>query len=37
MTTAQTAVRVSTSAAARINAITSNEATNKLLRLSVEG
>ncbi len=37
MTTEQTPVRVSTTAAARINAITATEATNKLLRLSVEG
>ena len=37
MTSEQHPVRVSTSAAARINAITATEATNKLLRLSVEG
>ena len=37
MTTEQNFVRVSTSAAERINAITAAEATNKLLRLSVEG
>jgi iron-sulfur cluster assembly accessory protein len=37
MTTAQDQLRVSTSAAARINAITAGETSNKLLRLSVEG
>ena len=37
MTTEQNSVRVSTSAAERINAITAAEARNKLLRLSVEG
>jgi iron-sulfur cluster insertion protein len=37
MTTATPAVRVSTSAAARINAITATEEANKLLRISVEG
>ena len=37
MTTANSPVRVSSTAAARINAITAAEAANKLLRLSVEG
>lgn len=37
MTTENTPVRVSSTAAARINAITASEAANKLLRLSVEG
>lgn len=37
MTNEPNTVRVSTSAAARINAITATEATNKLLRISVEG
>lgn len=37
MTTAQSPVRVSSTAAARINAITASEADNKLLRVSVEG
>jgi iron-sulfur cluster insertion protein len=37
MTTATPDVRVSTSAAARINAITATEEANKLLRISVEG
>jgi len=37
MTTQQANVRVSSSAAARINAITASEALNKMLRLSVEG
>jgi iron-sulfur cluster assembly accessory protein len=37
MTSTQHSVSVSTNAAARINAITASEPTNKLLRLSVEG
>ena len=37
MTNQTGTVRVSTSAAARINAITASEADNKLLRISVEG
>jgi iron-sulfur cluster insertion protein len=37
MTTATPDVRVSISAAARINAITATEEANKLLRISVEG
>lgn len=37
MTTEQNTVRVSASAAERINAITASEAANKLLRVSVEG
>jgi len=37
MTNPEDTVRVSTSAAARINAITANETDNKLLRISVEG
>jgi iron-sulfur cluster insertion protein len=37
MTTDTSAVRVSPSAAARINAITATEEANKLLRISVEG
>jgi len=37
MTTATSPVRVSHSAAARINAITAAEEANKLLRISVEG
>ncbi|MFT5509159.1 MAG: iron-sulfur cluster assembly accessory protein [Hyphomicrobiaceae bacterium] len=37
MTTEQNTVRVSTSAAEQINAITATEAANKLLRISVEG
>ena len=37
MTTEQNTVRVSTSAAERINAITATEVANKLLRISVEG
>ncbi|MFY0613995.1 MAG: iron-sulfur cluster insertion protein ErpA [Hyphomicrobiaceae bacterium] len=37
MATEQNTVSVSPSAAARINAITATEATNKLLRISVEG
>lgn len=37
MTSEQPSVRVSNNAAARINAITATETTNKLLRISVEG
>ena len=37
MTRAQVSIQVSSNAAARINAITAAEPTNKLLRLSVDG